>query len=195
MDEFYYYDEVQYTKNDWRNRNQIMTPNGKMWLTIPVRHEYLGQPINEVKVAQSNWARKHWNTIVANYSRSPRFKELAPIFEEYYLSEHSVFLSEINQSFNNLILKILDVKTPVRKSVDYSLEGDRNSRIIDLCKKVEAQVYFSGKAAKNYIDMELFRANGIEVKWYEYSLPKEYPQNHKGAFDPYVSVIDYLFNS
>jgi len=193
VDEFYIYDEVQYTKNDWRNRNQILTSQGKQWLTIPVKHEYLGQPINEVKIANNKWGKKHWNTIKANYGKAHNFKKYAPVLEEFYLNNQFHFLSDINVSLLKIVCDILNISTPIKKSIDFNLQGDKNERIIDLCKKVGAATYVSGPAAKDYADLELFKLNEIILEWYNYKMPTPYKQINSTNFDPYVSILDYLF--
>lgn len=193
VDEFYIYDEVQYTKNDWRNRNQILTPQGKKWLTIPVRHEYLGQPIEEVRVANINWGKKHWNAIKTNYGKAPNFKNYAPKFEEFYLSTNLELLTEINEKLIRMVCEILDITTPIKRSQPFNLEGDKNERIIELCKKVNAKEYVSGPAAKDYANENLFHSNNIQLTWYEYKFPSNYSQLNSIVFDPYVSVLDYLF--
>lgn len=194
VDEFFLYDEVQYTKNDWRNRNQILTPQGKQWLTIPVRHEYFGQPINEVRIANMKWGKKHWNTIKANYGKAPKFKFFAPIFEELYLDGNEDLLTNVNEKYIKVICGILKIQTPILRSAKFELQGDKNERIIDLCKKVEADIYISGPAAKNYVNEILFKENNIKLEWFQYSLPKAYAQQNSSKFDPYVTVLDYLFN-
>ena len=114
VDTFIIYDEVQYTKNDWRNRNQINSKQGLQWLTIPVRVESLEQKISETKISFSKWNKKHWNSLVANYGKSPGFKHNKDLFESLYLDCQTDNLSEINLSFINAINKLLDIKTLVR---------------------------------------------------------------------------------
>lgn len=193
VDEFYLYDEVQYTKNDWRNRNQILTSQGKQWLTIPVRHEFIGQPINEIVVANKKWGKKHWNTIKTNYGKAKNFKKIAPFFEAYYLNNSDDLLTTINEKLLKICCELLGVATPIKRSAEFNLQGDKNERIVDLCKKVGASTYISGPAAKDYLDESLFELNGIEVQWYKYNLSFQYSHLHSDQFDPYVSIIDYLF--
>ncbi len=76
VDEFILYNDMQYTRRDWRNRNKIKTPQGLQWLTIPV--EIKGkffQKINERKVSEKDSAKKHWQTILRNYSKANYFKD------------------------------------------------------------------------------------------------------------------------
>lgn len=194
VDEFILYDEVQYTKNDWRNRNKIKTPNGVQWITIPVFQKSLEQSIHETKVSDMKWARKNWNTLVANYSKAPHFNKYKGFFEELYLNCNSEYLSDINFSFINCINTILNIKTELLWSRDLELEGDKNERLIQVCKKRNATHYLSGPAAKDYLDTKLFEENGITVEWMNYSGYKEYEQ----LFPPFehgVSVLDLIFNT
>ena len=118
VDEFIFYDEVQYTKNDWRNRNKIKTPQGIQWLTIPVRQENLEQKIKDTKISDKKWNIKHWRTISQNYSKAKYFKDYKDIFEELYLTCDEEYLSEINYKFITTINEILGIKTKLRWSRD-----------------------------------------------------------------------------
>ncbi len=194
VDEFILYDEVQYTKNDWRNRNKIKTPNGVQWITIPVFQKSLEQTIHETKVSDVKWARKNWNSLVANYSKTPYFNQYKGVFEELYLNCRSEYLSDINYSFIKSINNILSIKTELLWSKDLELEGDKNERLIQVCKKRNATHYLSGPAAKGYLDVKLFEENGITVEWMNYSGYKEYEQ----LFPPFehgVSILDLIFNT
>ena len=93
VDEFIIYDEVQYTKNDWRNRNRIKTSSGTQWITIPVFQKSLHQKISETRVSNYNWAIKNWNSLKGNYARAPYFKFFSPILKEFYSSIKTPFLS------------------------------------------------------------------------------------------------------
>ena len=71
-DLFIFYDEVQYTKGDWRNRNLIKVPDGIMWLTVPCIYD-LYTKISEVKIFRDHWKKKHWYTILHNYKKASYF--------------------------------------------------------------------------------------------------------------------------
>src|SRR6188768_3377470 len=132
VDEFVFYDEVQYTKNDWRNRNKIKTQNGVQWLTIPVRQESLDQKISEVKVSMSNWADKHWRTLVTNYAKAKAFKLYAQHFEKFYSGITTEFISEINQQAIAFINGLLNINTVMSTSTAYKLSEGRNERLVEL---------------------------------------------------------------
>ena len=194
VDEFILYDDAQYTRRDWRNRNTIKSPGGQIWLTIPVRVKgrYL-QNIKDTMVADDNWAREHWQSIVHNYSKAEYFGEYRERFQDLYLGSHDKFLSQINYRFIMAICRILGIDTTISWSMDYNLAGDRNERLVNLCKQAGATNYLSGPAAKSYLDEELFEQEGISVAYMDYSGYLDYGQLYP-PFEPRVSVIDLVFN-
>ncbi len=194
VDEFIFYDDVQYTKNDWRNRNKIKTVNGPLWLTIPVRQENLSQKINETKVSQDNWALKHWKSISLNYSKAPFYNQYKDKLEEFYTGINTPFLSEINRQAIELINSILGITTVLTSSSDYKLIEGKNERLIDLILQAGGTHYLSGPSARDYINEDLFKSAGIEISWMNYSGYPEYPQLHP-PFDHAVSVFDLILNT
>jgi len=194
VDEFIFYDDVQYTKNDWRNRNKIKTSSGPIWLTIPVRQENLAQKINETKVSQDNWAEKHWKSISLNYSKAPFFNQYKERMELFFMEMKSPYLSEINRSAIELLNSFLEIKTVLTSSADYKLIEGKNERLIDLILQAGGTHYLSGPSAKDYIREDLFKEAGIEISWMDYSGYIEYPQ----LFPPFVhavSVLDLILNT
>jgi hypothetical protein len=191
-DIFVFYDSVQYTKNDWRNRNVIKTSNGLVWLTVPVHQKSLNQTINSVEIAGSHWAKKHWKAISQNYSKTAHFDQYSDYFAEIYLSKW-LTLSELNQELIIGICNFLGVKTRFLKSEKYHLQGDKNQRLIQLCKELNADTYLSGPAAKSYIDPKMFEQAGVKLNWMNYSGYMPYQQLY-GAYESSVSILDLLFN-
>ena len=192
-DELVLYDDMQYTRRDWRNRNKVKTKDGVKWLTIPVevKGKYF-QKINETKISDPKWGLDHWNVILHNYGKAPYFNEYKGIFENLYLNTTEEYLSKINFNFIKAICEILGIKTNIRWSSEFKLLEDRNERLIDICKKLDASDYFSGPAAKFYMDEPLFEKNGIRVHYVDYSGYPEYKQLH-GDFDHAVSILDLIF--
>lgn len=191
-DIFVIYDEVQYTKNDWRNRNLIKTQRGHQWLTIPVKQESLHQKIKDTNVDLTNWNKKHWSALKTNYGKSKYFGEYKDIIFSLY-ENASTNLHEINLSFIQKICEILEIKTKIIDSSILNLKGDKINRLIDACKKLEATNYLSGPAAKNYIDENIFERNAIKIEWMDYGNYKEYDQ----LFPPFehgVTILDLIFN-
>lgn len=194
VDTYVIYDEVQYTRRDWRNRNKIKTPQGTTWLSIPVdvKGKY-SQRISETRVSSSDWSDLHWKTLKHTYSKAPYFKDLAPIFERAYeevkLMPH---LSDINEHFLKLICKLLEIKTQLVQSTRFALQDGRCERILGICKDLKATHYLSGPSAKGYIDEHLFKVEGIEVDYFDFTNYPEYPQLHP-PYDPAVTILDLLF--
>jgi Ni/Co efflux regulator RcnB len=196
-DELVLYDDVQYTRRDWRNRNLIKTPRGVEWLSIPVNSKgnYLA-PIKDITVSDDGWRRRHWNALLANYGRAPCFKAYRERFEESYLGTGERRLSDVNRRFLGVVCDALGIRTRVSWSMDYHFDrfqADRSQRLIDLCHEAGATRYLSGPTARGYCDDDLFAREGIELVYLDYSGYPEYPQAHP-PFDHHVSILDLLFN-
>ena len=158
VDEFILYDDMQYTRRDWRNRNKIKTPQGIQWLTIPVRQESLDQKIKDTKISDKKWNIKHWRTISQNYSKSKYFKDYKDIFEELYLKCDEEYLSQINYKFITTINEILEIKTKLRWSSEFELVDGQTEKLLGICKDCNADIYLSGPAAKDYFNEEVSKA-------------------------------------
>src|SRR5215210_2869732 len=154
VDEFVLFDEVQYTRRDWRNRNRIKTRQGLVWLSIPVavKGNYLS-PISEIAVSDPEWNVKHWRTLTATYGRARCFRDIAPLLEELYLGSREERLSGINRRFLEAICGWLGIATPLRWSWEYPSPGTagRSQRLADICSQAGAACYLSGPAAKDYL--------------------------------------------
>ena len=193
VDEFVLYDDMQYTKNDWRNRNKIKTREGLAWLTIPVRQETLNQTIRETKISNPVWHKQHWKTLAQHYAKAAHFKEYKDVFEELYLGATEEYLSEINRKFLLAINAMLGITTIIRCSSEFPLAPGKSERLLELCQKLGGTTYLSGPAAATYLEVPIFTAAGIEVEWMDYSGYPEYTQ----LFPPFehgVSIVDLLFN-
>lgn len=192
-DVFVYYDDVQYDTHGWRNRNRIKAPAGPHWLTVPVRHAGLGKPrILDVEIDQSSrWARKHGGTIRQYYGEAPFADRYLPDIEAL-LERPWARLVDLNLALAASLAESLDVHPTIARSSELQVEGERSERLLEICRRVGATRYASGSAARAYLDVELFRRNGVEVLWQDYQHPV-YPQQH-GAFVPYLSALDLLLN-
>ena len=193
VDDFVLYDEVQYTKNDWRNRNKIQTKQGIHWLTIPIRHKELGQKIIDTKVSDNRWNNKHWTTITQNYTKAPYFKKYKEVFEEFYLNTQEEYLSRINLKLIEIVNEILGITTKIHWSSEFNLVNGQTERLVDICQQLGADTYLSGLAAKDYFDEDLARNNKINVEWMDYSGYREYNQIHQ-PFEHGVTILDLIFN-
>lgn len=194
-DEFVLYDNVQYTKNDWRNKNFIKTNQGLQALTIPVQSKSkFGQKIHETIVDKNYWRKKHWKAINHNYEKSAHFNDYKEQFEALYLNDNIKYLSQVNLNFIKEIVSILSITTKISQDLDYNLaSNDKNGKIIELCKKSKANRFLLGPAAKTYIDEDRFLKEGIELIYMDYSVYPDYHQVYL-PFEHKVSVIDLIFN-
>ena len=192
-DVFAYYDDVQFDKHGWRNRNRIKTPAGPLWLTVPVRHHGQGQPrILETLIdTRSNWQRKHVASLKQYYAKAPYASRYLPEIEEV-LNRSWTHLAEVDIAVASVMAGWLKITTPAVRTSSLAITGPPSQRLIDLCRHFGATRYLSGDAATGYLDVALFASHGIEVAWQNYQHPV-YPQQH-GEFVPYLSAIDLLFN-
>ena len=192
-DVFIFYDDLQFTKNDWRNRNKIKTAQGSKWLSIPVGTS-ANRLICEVAMEDAQWQRSHWDSLQHQYKKCPYFKLYLPFFEEVYLGQHWTNLSDLNQYLIRYISQdILKIPTQFRDSREFNLSGLKLGRLLDLVVQSKATRYISGPAAKDYIQPERFDELSVELVWKDYSNYPEYPQVHP-PFEHGVSILDLLFN-
>lgn len=193
-DEFILYDDMQYTRRDWRNRNLIKTAQGLSWLTVPVRvkGKYF-QSIRDTEIDGHDWQEKHWKTICQNYRRAPYFSEISKILEPLYLGRRYDLLSDLNRTLIEAICPLLGIFTPIKWSWDYHLVDGKTERLVDLCLQAGGTDYTSGPAAREYIDKSLFDQAGVDLHYFDYSNYPKYPQLW-GEFEHGVTVLDLLFN-
>jgi hypothetical protein len=196
VDEFILYDDMQYTRRDWRNRNQIKTSQGVQWLTVPVqvKGKYY-QTIRETSIDGNNWAAAHWQALQLNYRRAPCFNEVAAFVEPLYRDKHYTMLTDLNHTFITAICGYLGITTKISFSWDYIVPAteDRTERLLHLVAAAGGSEYISGPGAKSYIDETVFHNNGMNMTWFHYDGYAPYHQLW-GEFTHAVTILDLLFN-
>ncbi len=194
VDEFVLYDEVQYTRRDWRNRNKFKTPQGLQWLTVPVKVKgrYL-QTIKETEIDGDTWRENHWKSLSSNYSRAPYFREVSETLEPALLHGRQLLLSDLNSDLLKTVCSYLGITTRIRRASEFGLEQGKTERLLGICLAAGATTYVSGPAARDYLDESLFRSANVSVEWFDYRGYSPYPQLW-GAFEHGVSILDLLFN-
>lgn len=194
VDLFVFYDDVQFTKNDWRNRNRIKTAQGPQWLTVPVGQS-LDRRVCDVRLPDGGaWAAKHLRTVRQAYARTPFAAEHLGWLERFLVHERPGTLSELNQSMIQHVARgVLGLPTEFACSTQFTLGGSREDRLLDLLGQVGATRYVSGPSARGYITEERFREANIELVYKRYEYP-EYAQLHP-PFEHGVSIIDLLMNT
>lgn len=194
VDVFVLYDDMQYTKRDWRNRNKIKTESGSKWLSVPVnvKGKYY-QKINETIVSDASWQRSHLSSLQQSYKSAPGYRELMVWLEPIFQNELPPTLSEVNRIFIDEICGILGITTQILDSRDFELADGKTERLANLCSQLGASEYVSGPAAKSYIDESCFSELGIQLSWADYTNYPEYNQLW-GKFEHSVTILDLLFN-
>lgn len=194
-DLFIFYDDIQYDKHGWRNRNQIKTHHGKQWLTIPVHSKGVTQgiPIKDVRIDWSKpWAKSHLKALTGAYARAPFFKDYLPLLESFY-ERRDEFLADFTVATTIQLARELGFSSTrfMRSSDLTGIEGQKTDRLIAILKRVGATHYLSGPSAGSYMKPDKFAEAGITFEFMQYQYP-EYPQVHP-PYDPYVSILDQLF--
>jgi len=194
-DVFVFYDDVQYDKHGWRNRNLIKGPNGPQWLTIPVASKgAVSQhlPISQARIVwDRDWTRTHWGTLTACYARSPYFTQYAATFESFY-QQRPELLADYTIETTIALARLLGIEhTRFVRSSELDVQGSRTERLVRILRRVGATHYISGPSARDYMDEPLFAEAGISLEYMEYDYP-EYSQLYP-PFDGRVSVLDLLF--
>lgn len=192
VDLFVLYDDVQYSRGSWRNRNRIKTPAGVRWMTVPVCHRF-GERIDEVRIASDSgrWKREHRRLIELSLGEAPHFADALRIWEEG-TAQPTEFLTELNEALIRRACEYLGVRTPLRRSSEFALSGTRTDRLISLLRAVRADVYVSGPSARAYLDEAKLLAAGFGLEYKRYVYP-EYPQRW-GPFEGAVTILDLIAN-
>jgi len=192
-DVFVFYDDVQFDKHGWRNRNRIKTATGWLWMTVPVLTEgYFGKNVHEIQIDNNlPWARKHLKAIETNYRKAPYYQDYIDSFRDIY-SKRWQYIAELDIEFVKLICGLLGINRKFVRSKDLKVKGERSERLLEICRLFDARIYYSGESAKDYLNAKLFADAGIEVKYQHYDHPV-YSQLY-GEFIPFLSIVDLLFN-
>jgi len=193
-DVFVWYDDVQFDKHGWRNRNRIKGPKGPLWLTVPVLHTGRSlQAISEVEINNRlSWSRKHLRSVEQLYARAPFSSDVLRRLSDI-LPRPWQYLVDLDIATTEWLAHEFGIGTPRHRASQLGIEGDRNTRLINLCRHFQATRYISGDAARDYLDVAQFAAAGIEVVWHAYQHP-QYPQLH-GDFISHLSALDLLLNA
>src|ERR1700690_4027119 len=194
-DLFIFYDDVQYDKHGWRNRNQIKSPQGKQWLTIPVHSAGVthGIEIRDVKIDWSKpWQKNHLKALTISYNKAPYFKKYLPLLEKFY-ARHDESIADFTIETTKELARELGIRDTrfMRASELEGINGQKTDRLIQILTKVGTTHYISGPSARDYIQQEKFEAAGISLEYIVYDYP-EYPQLYP-PFDSNVTIMDLLF--
>jgi len=194
-DLFVFYDDVQYDRRGWRNRNKIKTASGSQWLTIPVHAKGVQQAqtaIQDIQIVyDDDWNDSHWKSISMAYQKAPFFDDYASLIYEFY-QRKPAFLADFTIETTIALAYQLGIRnTDFVRSSSLGVDGAKTDRLINILQKVGATDYISGPSAQAYIEEEKFNTAGITLEYMSYNYPA-YPQLYP-PFDPQVSILDLLF--
>lgn len=196
-DLFVVLDTVQYKHAEFQNRNKIRSPEGWRWLSVPVQVKGRSrQNIRDVLIDNSlSWKHDHWESIRSCYGRSPYFEKYSLFFEKAYSVEWEK-LADLNIHIIKYMLSELSISTPMKLESELATEFVSTDRIVELCRKLNADTYLSGVGGREYLEEEKFSKAGIKLVYQDFAHPAYKQQFMKDDPDflPYMSAIDLLFN-
>jgi hypothetical protein len=195
-DVFVFLDNVQFKKNEWQNRNRIVSSSdeGWQWLTVPVLHRF-GQNINEVRLNPAvDWRERHRRTLAMSYARAPGFGPVMAALEPLYAREWAT-LSELNIAGVERIALMLGIKTRIMRASTMGIDSVKTRRLVDICRAAGCDTYLAGAWAEGYMDFDLFRSSGLALEIQQYAHPSyvQWPPGGDRGFISHLSAVDYLF--
>lgn len=194
VDMFIFYDEVQFTIRDWRNRNLIIINGEPRWISVPVGDK-IHQKISEVAIKDNHWQKKHFNSLQTSYGRSPYFRKYEDFFRYVYLEKKWEYLYLLNRFLIESISRdFLHIPTKFYDSRSFPSTGQGSDKLLSLLQSAGAEVYVSGPAAQSYMKPKDFENAGIQIVWKDYRGYPSYAQKSK-VFTHNVSILDLLFQT
>jgi len=191
-DVFVHLDDAQFSKGGFFNRVQLKTAAGTPWFTVPLAENKRGQLLNEMRMAEHDWRRKHLATLKQTYAAAPHVEEMLGLVESVFKNEHES-LAALSAASVEMLAEFFEI---IPKEIQWSsamgVEGTGSARVLAVCEALGAERYVTGHGAREYLNHESFEAAGIRVEYLDYK-KREYPQLH-GAFTPFVSALDLAAN-
>ena len=192
-DTFCIFDNVQYTKKDFINRNRIKTKDGPLWLTVPIEStNHHNLKLKDARILQNGWQIKHFKSIQSAYARSRFYSDYIDEVEALFMGEKWEFLADLNEAWLKFGLKTLGINVNIEKASKLPLEGSKSDLVANMCSQLGADLYIFGELGKNYADRSTFEAIGVNVYFQEYTHPV-YTQLH-GDFVSHLSILDLILN-
>lgn len=189
-DIFVILDSVQFTKNNWQNRNRFVSNRGDMfWLTVPVKLKgHIEKEFREIEIDEDKWKRKYLKTIRANYSKAPYFLEYWDDIEKIISSSYTKLI-DLNMCLINYFRTVLGINNKLVFSSSLNVGGNRSALLLNICKKLNASIYISGIGGKSYLDLSIFDNEGVECIFSSFK-PNV---SHLNTFHEGASILDILF--
>ena len=196
VDLFVMFDNVQFAKRSWQQRNRIKTPKGLEWLTVPVfvRGRF-NQTIQEVAISEPDFWKSHMRAIELNYRRSQYFNNYFPILFSIFEAGHPwCYLVDLNIKLIEWLSECLCIQTRCVRASALGVEGKRSELLASIAEKLGATEYLSSIGSFPYLIQESqeFFNRGIKIFFHNYMHP-----TYRQLFPPFVayaSAVDIVFN-
>jgi hypothetical protein len=189
-------DEVQLSDSAFQNRNLFLSPDGKAkYLTIGFnKKDYLSRRFCDLEICQSDWQEKHLNTLKSYYGKHRFYPEILPYIEPIFRDASSLLVTPVVESMR-VSMQMLNIPTKVtyQHELEYNRETKKNDLVLALVKASGANIYLAGTGSKDYMQLDTFQEQGIQVVFNHFVHP-DYPQRNQVKFESGMSCLDLLFN-
>ena len=195
-DMFCFFDIAQYQKKEWDNRNKIYTHNGELMLSVPTKSQkHFDKTIGNIEINnETNWAEKHYKSILLNYKKHPFFENHQAFIEDMFLNQKWNKLVDLNVYFYKYILKLLDKNIPIVMASEHDFQGKKSDLVLDMCQKLGASTYIFGGEGENYADKKSFKDSGVDLIFQKYQHPVYNQYRNKSDFISHLSILDLIMN-
>ena len=199
-DLFILLDHVQFERRNYQNRTQIRVDDEARWLTVPVVQVSQKERIIEKRIdnppdtSNNRWWGPHaFLTLRHAYRKAPYFEQYAPRIKQILETRYET-LVELNQVMLDYLRECYAIDTPLVRSSELHVEGQRSGLLLNLCKEVGADTFLGGMGgSRRYLEQDAFAAAGVNVAWQEFEHPR-YVQCGSTTFIPGLTALDALFN-
>lgn len=192
-DNFVFYDDVQFERKSWQNRNRILNKsNGDfLSLTIPVSKQPQKTKIKDIRIANSNFYEDHIKKIKNNYSSTQFLKEVISLLESMY-SKKYILLVDLTTELIKGISSYIGIKSNFYYSHNFKITGDLYCRPLKFAQELKTTEYLTQVGTKEYTNVKNYNKCKIEVTFLDFEHPVYRQQ--RLPFTPLLSIIDLLIN-
>lgn len=199
-DVFVVMDDLQYEAQNFQNRNRLKLADGPHWVTVPLLRGAQTDRVLDKRIdnagrgGRHHWQQRTWRTLVTHYGRAPFFERYANDLEDVYVRRWDM-LVELDLHLLDLARKWMGITRPIVRASSLGFSGTKTARIIDMCQKLGANVYLSGRGGSTgYLDTDALGRAGITTMWQRFTHPT-YPQRYPGlGFVSHLGFLDLLAN-
>jgi hypothetical protein len=198
-DLFVLLDHVQFERRNYQNRTQIRVDGTPRWLTVPVVQRsqlecIIDKAIDNPPAEETRfWGSNHYQTLKHAYRNAPFLELYMPQLREL-LGTRCERLVDLNQRLLDFLRESLGIRTPLARSSELAVPGQRADLILNICREVGADTLIAGNGgSRGYLDVDAFERAGVKVVWHDFRHPR-YPQAGSPDFIPGLSAVDLLFN-